>query len=91
MSLGLCFVPPSVRVTASLTALTIAVLAACGGGSIPPIPTPSIAASQMVTFLPRLESAAGFAYWRPESRGIAFTNAVRHNIGYPTVIPVDTV
>jgi uncharacterized protein YkwD len=101
----LFFVLPSVRVTA-LTALTIAVLAACGGGGSSDSNSTSkpagagsanagneagsVAASQKVTFLPPASNPQQVTPTGDATvDGIAFTNAVRHNVGYPTAIAVD--
>lgn len=97
----LCFVLPSVRVSA-LTALTIAVLAACGGGSGSSdansagstnntgSQSGSTPVSQKASFLPPAFAAQSVAATGdPIADSVAYLNAMRHNVGYTTALSVD--
>lgn len=92
---------PSIRLSA-LTALTVAVLAACGGGSGSSdsnsaggsnntgIQSGSTPASQKASFLPPASTVQSVgATGDPVGDGIAYVNAMRHNVGYSTTISID--
>ncbi|WP_250537053.1 CAP domain-containing protein [Caballeronia sp. AZ10_KS36] len=92
---------PSIRLSA-LTALTVAVLAACGGGGSSDSTSTgasnntgssqsgSPAASQKVSFLPPAATVQSVAATGdPVADSIAYLNAMRHNVGYTTALSID--
>ncbi|WP_232470906.1 CAP domain-containing protein [Caballeronia hypogeia] len=92
---------PSIRLSA-LAALTVAVLAACGGGSGSSdsnsagssnntgSQSGSPAASRKASFLPPASTVQSVAATGdPIADSVAYLNAMRHNVGYTTALSVD--
>ncbi|MDR5776415.1 MULTISPECIES: hypothetical protein [unclassified Caballeronia] len=89
---------PSIRLSA-LTVLTVAVLAACGGGSgssdsnstggsnSTGSQSGTPAASQKASFLPPASTAQSVAATGdPIADSVAYLNAIRHNVGYSSFL-----